>query len=86
MKTYSIPRTGGAPDWNSVPAQAVNTVFRNPDCGVRFHKCGDRTEHPHFLVWNPANAHFADYNRPEFFGQFCLTQQKKRNPETILRF
>lgn len=44
--------------------------------GVRFrgncYKCGDRTEHPHFLAWNPVNTHSPDFHRPEFFGKLIL--------------
>lgn len=45
MKTYSIPRTSGAPDWNSVPALAVDTVLWEPDCGIRMTQqlCYDET-------------------------------------------
>lgn len=45
--------------------------------GVRFrgncYKCGDRTEHLHFLAWNPINTHSPDFHRPEFFGKLILS-------------
>ena len=48
--------------------------------GVRFrgncYKCGDRTEHPHFLAWNPVTSETPDFHRPECFGHFCLAQEE----------
>ena len=44
--------------------------------GVRFrgncYKCGDRTEHPHYLAWNPVNTLSPDFHRPEFLGEMIL--------------
>ena len=44
--------------------------------GVRFrgncYKCGDRTEHPHYLAWNPVNIPSPDFHRPEFLGEMIL--------------
>jgi hypothetical protein len=33
-----------------------------------FYKCGDMTEEPHFVTWNPVKTEKPDYHRPEFFG------------------
>ena len=45
--------------------------------GVRFrgncYKCGDRTEHPHYLAWNPVNTLSPDFHRPEFWGEMILS-------------
>lgn len=32
------------------------------------YKCGDETETPHFLSWNPIKTENPDFHRPEFFG------------------
>ena len=32
------------------------------------YKCGDRTEHPHYLAWNPVGSAVPDFHRPEDFG------------------
>lgn len=37
-----------------------------------FYKCGDRTEYPHFGIWNPINLPQPDFHRPEFFGKIVL--------------
>lgn len=37
-----------------------------------FYKCGDRTEYPHFGVWNSIDLPKPDFHRPEFFGKIIL--------------
>ncbi|GHU84921.1 hypothetical protein FACS189473_3230 [Spirochaetia bacterium] len=37
-----------------------------------FYKCGDETESPHYLAWNPVDSRSPDFHRPECFGQFRL--------------
>ena len=37
-----------------------------------FYKCGDRTEFPHFGVWNPVKLPAPDFHRPEFFGKIII--------------
>ncbi|MFV0505542.1 MAG: carbohydrate-binding family 9-like protein [Bacteroidales bacterium] len=32
------------------------------------YKCGDETQTPHFLSWNPIDTKDPDFHRPEFFG------------------
>lgn len=34
MKTYTIAKTNGAPDWDKIEALAVDTVCWLPDCGI----------------------------------------------------
>ena len=45
--------------------------------GIHFrgncYKCGDRTEHPHFLAWNPVHTPTPDFHRPEFLGEMILS-------------
>ena len=47
-----------------------------PETGVRFrancYKCGDLTEHPHYLAWNPITSETPDFHRPQDFGSMCL--------------
>ncbi len=33
-----------------------------------FYKCGDKTEDPHYIVWNRVQAPAPDFHRPESFG------------------
>lgn len=44
--------------------------------GLRFHancyKCGDKTENPHYLAWNPVASETPDYHRPMDFGEMRL--------------
>ena len=37
-----------------------------------FYKCGDRTQFPHFGIWNPIDLEKPDFHRPEFFGKIYL--------------
>ena len=47
-----------------------------PETGVRFrancYKCGDLTEHPNYLAWNPITSETPDFHRPQDFGSMCL--------------
>ena len=37
-----------------------------------FYKCGDETDHPHFLSFAPIGTEEPDFHRPEFFADFVL--------------
>ena len=37
-----------------------------------FYKCGDETEIPHYIVWNPVVTPNPDFHRPEYFGNLVL--------------
>lgn len=39
---------------------------------ANFYKCGDKTDHPHFLSWSPVMTPNPDFHRPEFFGELVL--------------
>jgi len=39
---------------------------------ANFYKCGDMTNAPHFLSWNPINTPECDFHVPEFFGELTL--------------
>ena len=36
------------------------------------YKCGDRTERPHFLAWNPVTSLTPNFHRPQDFGEMVL--------------
>jgi hypothetical protein len=38
------------------------------------YKCGDLTAHPHFLSWSPIGTPSPDFHRPEFFGEFIISE------------
>lgn len=46
------------------------------DCPERllanFYKCGDGTNKPHYLSWNPVMTEKPDFHRPEYFGELIL--------------
>lgn len=39
---------------------------------ANFYKCADKSDHPHFLSWNPIRTESPDFHRPEFFGQLKM--------------
>ena len=39
-----------------------------------FYKCGDRTDYPHFGIWNPIDLPKPDFHRPEFFGKIQICE------------
>ena len=45
----------------------TGTVFRG-----NVYKCGDLTEHPHFLSWNAVESPAPDFHRPQDFGMLIL--------------
>ena len=44
--------------------------------GFRFtancYKCGDKTDTPHYLAWNPVTSPTPDFHRPRDFGEMLL--------------
>jgi len=41
---------------------------------ANFYKCGDKTEHKHYLTWNTVRSEKPDYHRPEDFGRLEFAQ------------
>lgn len=58
-------------EWQ-IPAEFIARYF--PDFALRgeaecnFYKCGDETDHPHYLSWNPMTSSAPDYHRRWDFG------------------
>lgn len=46
---------------------------------ANFYKCGDKTEHIHFLSWSPISCATPDFHRPEFFGILKLESVPKKS-------
>ena len=38
------------------------------ECGCNFYKCGDKTQRPHYLSWNPMSTESPDFHRRQDFG------------------
>jgi len=45
-----------------------NLTFDKLQAKANFFKCGDDTQQPHFLSWQPIDTPRPDFHRPEFFG------------------
>ena len=41
---------------------------------ANFYKCGDKTEIPHFLSWNPIKTLKPDFHQPEYFGKIMINR------------
>ena len=60
-----------------VPFSLIQNFFPTfePKSGTKFYgncyKCGDKTEIPHFLMWNPLPLE-ASFHSPEYFGRLIL--------------
>ncbi len=39
---------------------------------ANFYKCGDETNEPHFISWNPIDTPKPDFHVPQFFGDFIF--------------
>jgi hypothetical protein len=62
-------------DWSlylKIPKQVMGfsdeTSLSGKKIKANFYKCGDKTEEPHFLSWNPINTPQPDFHVPSFFG------------------
>lgn len=62
--TLLIPFDVMGIDPDALPARLRGNIY----------KCGDKTAHPHFLTWNPVSTASPDFHRPEFFGEFILSE------------
>lgn len=43
-------------------------VFMHNSFRCNLHKCGDETNSPHYVTWNPIKTERPDFHRPEYFG------------------
>lgn len=62
-------------DWSmylEIPKQVMGFAETESLSGKKiranFYKCGDETEEPHYLSWNPINLPQPDFHVPQFFG------------------
>ncbi|MGB1020827.1 MAG: carbohydrate-binding family 9-like protein [Flavobacteriaceae bacterium] len=49
-----------------------NLKFDKLESKANFFKCGDDTQKPHFLSWQPIDTPKPDFHRPEFFGNLMF--------------
>jgi hypothetical protein len=70
----------GNVEWDLVMLIPVSVFFMH--AGIKlfsglqfmanFYKCGDKTEVPHFVSWNPIGVAKPDFHQQKFFGQVIL--------------
>lgn len=42
------------------------------EVGANFYKCGDKTNEPHYISWNPINTPSPNFHVPQFFGSLVF--------------
>jgi len=66
----------GNVEWQLVLCIPASAFFMHPglwfgkgmSIRANFYKCGDKTDIPHFVAWNPIVSPKPDFHRPECFG------------------
>lgn len=66
-------------DWTlyvEVPKSAIgfsqDEKLSQQTIGANFYKCGDETNEPHFISWNPIDLPKPDFHVPQFFGELTF--------------
>jgi hypothetical protein len=59
-----------------IPKEALGFTVREnlsqQAISANFYKCGDKTNEPHFISWNPIDTPGPNFHVPQFFGSFIL--------------
>lgn len=59
--------------WYRIPADYIGLFYPGYEftgaLRANVYKCGDETDHPHYLTWSKVESEKPDYHRPEFFGR-----------------
>ncbi len=66
-------------DWTlyvEIPKNAIgfsqDEKLSQQTIGANFYKCGDETNEPHFISWNPIDLPKPDFHVPQFFGELMF--------------
>ena len=66
-------------DWTlyvEIPKKAIgfsqDEKLSQQTIGANFYKCGDETNEPHFISWNPIDLPKPDFHVPQFFGELTF--------------
>jgi hypothetical protein len=66
-------------DWTlyvEIPKSAIgfsqDEKLSQQTIGANFYKCGDETNEPHFISWNPIDLPKPDFHVPQFFGELTF--------------
>lgn len=66
-------------DWTlyaEIPKDAIgfsqDEKLSQQTIGANFYKCGDETNEPHFISWNPIDLPKPDFHVPQFFGELMF--------------
>lgn len=64
--TVAIPKELYSVAGDEIPPFSGRTVPAN------FYKCGDNTDTPHYLSWNPISTPAPNFHCPEYFGELAF--------------
>lgn len=63
-------------EWQMVVCLPIAAIFKHQinslsgyNFRANFYKCGDLTQKPHYLSWNPIDCEKPAFHKPEFFGE-----------------
>ena len=66
-------------DWTlyaEIPKEAlgysINEKLSQETIGANFYKCGDETNEPHYISWNPIDTPNPNFHVPQFFGELIF--------------
>lgn len=74
LDTKPFDEKKGMHSWELVVSIPLRLMGLDPDnlpekILANFYKCGDITDAPHYLTWNPIDTPEPDFHRPDFFGE-----------------
>lgn len=80
MREYFDIRSARTDDgWEvyfSIPLEFLNVFYNGYSYSgtlmANVYKCGDKTEHRHYLSWNPVRSEKPDFHRPQDFGRMVF--------------
>ncbi len=78
MQKRTIRHADGWEVYYTVPVSFLQTFFPGyaltpgRTLYANCYKCGDMTEQPHFISWNPIDSPTPNFHRPDCFGEMVL--------------
>jgi hypothetical protein len=74
-----VDKKGNGQTWSLMAAIPRVCLIHDPDLVLKglkahanFYKCGDETDEPHFVTWNPVGTGKPDYHQSAFFGELLF--------------
>jgi len=70
----SLPEDGNWTLKFYIPDSFLLRYFKRiaPVCKANFYKCGEHTDHSHFITWSEVEVEAPDFHTPDFFGRLVF--------------